>query len=115
MSIMIMIPVFIDEWNEGETGTRSHQIIPAKYLPHILSYDSIKYSILNLTLYSIDTHSNASTTAFENIVGKGEIACNKQFLLFPQFFQLNQVTVHPFAHIFLYNFICFICCWIGTA
>ena len=39
-------------------------------------------------------------TAFENIVGKGEIACNKQFLLFPQcFFILNQKTVSPFVHI----------------
>ena len=39
-------------------------------------------------------------TAFENIVGKGEIANNKQFLLFPQCFQLNQITVSPFVHIF---------------
>ena len=37
---------------------------------------------------------------FENIVGKGEIACNKQFLLFPQCFLLNQITVSPFVHIF---------------
>ena len=39
-------------------------------------------------------------TAFENIVGKGEIACNKQFLLFPYCFQLSQITVSPFVHIF---------------
>ena len=39
-------------------------------------------------------------TAFENIVGKGEIARNEQFLLFPQFFLLNQITVSPFVHIF---------------
>ena len=39
-------------------------------------------------------------TAFENIVGKGEIARNEQFLLFPQCFLLNQVTVSPFVHIF---------------
>ena len=32
-------------------------------------------------------------TAFDNIVGKEEIACNKQFLLFPQCFLLNQKTV----------------------
>ena len=31
--------------------------------------------------------------AFENIVGKEEIARNEQFLLFPQFFQLNQIIV----------------------
>ena len=42
-------------------------------------------------------------TAFENIVGKGEIARNEQFLLFPQYFLLNllnQTTVSPFVHIF---------------
>ena len=39
-------------------------------------------------------------TAFENIVGKGEIACNEQVLLFPQCFLLNQIIVSPFVHIF---------------
>ena len=39
-------------------------------------------------------------TALENNVGKGETACYKQFLLFPQCFQLNQITVSPFVHIF---------------
>ena len=39
-------------------------------------------------------------TAFENIVGKGEIARNEQFLLFLQCFLLNQITVSPFVHIF---------------
>ena len=39
-------------------------------------------------------------TAFENIVGKGEIACNEQFLLFQQCFLLNQIIVLPFVHIF---------------
>ena len=38
--------------------------------------------------------------AFENIVGKGEIARNKQFLLFPQCFLLNQILVSPFVHIY---------------
>ena len=38
-------------------------------------------------------------TAFENIVGKGEIARNEQFLLFPQRFLLNQIIVSPFVHI----------------
>ena len=38
-------------------------------------------------------------TAFENIVGKEEIAHNEQFLLFPQCFLLNQVIVSPFANI----------------
>ena len=38
-------------------------------------------------------------TAFENIVRKGKIARNEQFLLFPQCFLLNQVTVSLFVHI----------------
>ena len=33
-------------------------------------------------------------------VRKGEIVRNEQFLLFPQCFQLSQITVSPFAHIF---------------
>ena len=33
-------------------------------------------------------------------MGKREIACNEQFLLFPQCFQLNQITVSPFDHFF---------------
>ena len=39
-------------------------------------------------------------TVFENIVGKGEIACNEQFLLFPQYFLLNQINVSSFVTIF---------------
>ena len=39
-------------------------------------------------------------TAFENIVGKGEIAHNEQFLLFLQCFLLNQINVSAFVHIF---------------
>ena len=39
-------------------------------------------------------------TAFENIVGKEEIARNEQFLLFPQCFLLNQIILLPFVHIF---------------
>ena len=39
-------------------------------------------------------------TAFENIVGKEEIACNEQFLLFLQCFQPNQIIVSGFVHIF---------------
>ena len=39
-------------------------------------------------------------TAFENIVGKGEMALNEQFLLFPQSFLLYQISVSLFVHIF---------------
>ena len=39
-------------------------------------------------------------TAFENIVGKEEIARCEQFLLFPQCFLLNRIIVSQFVHIF---------------
>ena len=39
-------------------------------------------------------------TAFENIVGKEEIARNEQFLLFPQCFLHNQKIVSPFVNIY---------------
>ena len=39
-------------------------------------------------------------TAFENIVGKEEIAWNEQFLLFPKCFLLNHIIVFQFVHIF---------------
>ena len=39
-------------------------------------------------------------TGFKNIVGKEEIARNKQFLPFPQCFLLNQIIVSLFVHIF---------------
>ena len=39
-------------------------------------------------------------TAFENIFGKEEIACNEQFLLFSQCFLLNQKIVSAFVNIF---------------
>ena len=39
-------------------------------------------------------------TAFENSVGKGEIARDEQFLLFQQCFLLNQIIASPFVHIF---------------
>ena len=38
-------------------------------------------------------------TAYENIVGKGEIARNEQFLLLPQCFLLNQIIVSTLVHI----------------
>ena len=38
--------------------------------------------------------------AFEIIVGKEEIAGYERFLLFPQCFILNQITVSPFVNIY---------------
>ena len=49
-------------------------------------------TIRKLTLYSTDTHFNASTTD------------NEQFLLFPQCFQLNQKVV-PHLSIFLTSYL----------
>ena len=52
-----------------------------------------------LTLYSIYTHFNKSTIAFENNVGKKEIARNEQFHLFPQCFLFNQKILSPFVNV----------------
>ena len=59
-------------------------------------------TVNGLTLSSIITHQQQ--TAFENIVGKEEIARNEQFLLFPQCFLLSQKIVSPFVNI--YDIIC---------
>ena len=57
--------------------------------------------IIILTIYFIDTHfAHQQQSAFKKKVGKEEIAHNEQFLLFPQCFELNQITVSPFVHIF---------------
>ena len=53
-----------------------------------------------LTLDSILILTHQKQTAFENIVGKEEIARNEQFPLFPQCFLLNQIIVSPIVHIF---------------
>ena len=45
-------------------------------------------------------HRYSKQTAFENIVGKEEIARNEQFLLLPQYFLLSQKTVSPFVNTF---------------
>ena len=50
---------------------------------------------------SIDTHLDSQQqTAFENIVGNGEIARKEQFPLFPQCFLLNQIIAFSFVSIF---------------
>ena len=41
-----------------------------------------------------------NNTAFENIVGKEEIAHKEQSLLFPQCFLLNQQPVSPLVNIY---------------
>ena len=54
-----------------------------------------------LTFYSIDNFNESKKQRYlKNIVGKGEITQNKQFLLFPQCFLLIQINESPFVHIF---------------
>ena len=43
-------------------------------------------------------------TAYDNIVGKEEIARNEQFLLFPQCFLLNHIIVSPFFFYIISSF-----------
>ena len=65
----------------------------------LLGYDKKKCWLL--IPYSIYNHFDTSTTdSFENIVGRGEIARNEQFLLFPQCFLLNR-KMYPHWSIFL--------------
>ena len=76
------------------------------FVPNLHSKKSVQFSISlcfracqPFTPYIlILTHQQP--TAFENIVGKEEIACNEQFLLFPQCFLLNQKIVCLFVNIF---------------
>ena len=49
-------------------------------------------------------------TAFENIVGKGEIAHSEQFPLFPQCFLLKQLTVSHLS-IFLPSYLYLLLNW----
>ena len=59
------------------------------------------YTGLTLTLYSIDTHFDASTSdSFRKHCGKEEIARNEQFLLFPQCFLINHEIKSPFVNIY---------------
>ena len=50
-------------------------------------------------------------TAFENIVGKGEIARNEQFLLFPQCFQLLSDNCIPICPYFLTSYLYLLLNW----
>ena len=53
-----------------------------------------------LTLYSILILTHQQQKAFEHIVGKEEIACNEQFLLFPKMFSTQSDNCTSFVHIF---------------
>ena len=88
----------MDKLSDRQTGQKLYSLD--------LSMRGIKIQSLhivdnNLTFYSIVLIlMHQQPTAFENIVGKEEIARNEQFLLFPQCFLSNQIIVPPFVHIF---------------
>ena len=50
------------------------------------------YSIANKANDGKNMDKWGLSAGVENIVGKGEIACNEQFLLFPQCFQKQSVV-----------------------
>ena len=60
----------------------------------------LKGSLLRSLFNPLLLLTHQQQTAFENIVGKGEIAHDEQFLLFPQCFLLDEIIVTPFVHIF---------------
>ena len=63
--------------------------------------NTVQPKVILVTLYSIDTCFYTSTiNFFWKHCGKGEIARNNQFLLFPECFLLKQITVYPFVNIF---------------
>ena len=53
----------------------------------------ISFACINPLLHRYSFLTHQLWTAFENIVGKGKIARNEQFLLFPQCFLLYQIIV----------------------
>ena len=61
---------------------------------------AVSFSNLNSLFHRYSFYMHQQQTAFENIVEKREIAHKEQFLLFPQYFLLNQIIVYPFVHIF---------------
>ena len=66
------------------------------FSPLLHSLVNLVYRIVAQVLIS----SHQQQTAFENIVGKEEIARNEQFLLFPQCFLFKQKIVSPFVNVF---------------
>ena len=62
--------------------------------------DNTANYMVNLLLHRSSLFTRQQHTDIENIVGKGEIARNEQFLLFPQCLQLNHLTVSPICPYF---------------
>ena len=57
-------------------------------------------SLFNPLLHTYSFLHTNNRHLLKNIVGKGEHARNEQFLVFQQYFLLNQITVSPFVRIF---------------
>ena len=73
------------------------------YLQVYSLWTSVRFRPIKISLFtpSILILTPEQQTSFENIVEKGEIARNEQFLLFPQCFPLNQI-MFPNWSIYLY-------------
>ena len=71
------------------------------FLKHKCTLNEYFLKNITLTLYSIDTHFDASTTdSFLKHCGKKEkLLVTSNFSFFQQCFQLNQIIVYPFVHI----------------
>ena len=94
------IPPTVYAWTAVLILPVNSALNPFLYTLSAVLNKNVRLIVTNLTLYSIDTHFDASTRdSFENIVEKEEIARNKQFFLFPQCFLFNQVIVSPFIHV----------------
>ena len=69
----------------------------------LISRPNEQFSAMNTELTftpQIPVLTHQQQTPFENIVGKGEIVRNEQFLLYSQCFLHKQLIVSPFVHIF---------------
>ena len=85
-----------------KSGLSGKQIVKADFLFNFLVDEKLcAFKTLRKTPYFKDTRFDSSTTdSFNSTGGKEEMAHTEQFLLFPQCFLLNQITVSPFVHNF---------------
>ena len=83
---------------KGENAGNQHFLL----YPHVfypIKDKNYHFSNLTLSQTSPGFYVSAVHISFENTVGKGEIACNEQFLLFPQYFLLSWRTFCHFDQI----------------
>ena len=83
-----MIARLIFRNNEGHMQAENAGtiILPVSHLTQELIESASSVSTTNCVLLLTPSQTTTSVNTFENTVGKGEIACYKQFLLFPQCF-----------------------------